>query len=98
MSKKPVPMDVSASPELLRLVQEIDDSGVGRVLIRDGVELAVITPIRREREGASQRGKKPRRDPKRVLNIIGIGASREPSDIAKHKDDYIAESILPRQR
>ncbi len=28
-----------------------------------------------------------------ILNIIGIGASDEPTDIAKHKREYLAEAI-----
>jgi uncharacterized protein len=38
-----------------------------------------------------------RRDPRRVLNIIGIGASAEPSDIQHNKDAYLADAIDPRQ-
>jgi hypothetical protein len=28
-----------------------------------------------------------------ILNIIGIGASDEPTNIAKHKREYLAEAI-----
>lgn len=39
-----------------------------------------------------------RRDPRRILNIIGIGASAEPSDIRNHKDTYLADAINPRHQ
>lgn len=32
-------------------------------------------------------------DPKRILNIIGIGASVEETNIAEFKDEHIADSI-----
>lgn len=32
-------------------------------------------------------------EPDSILNIIGIGASDEPTNIAKHKREYLAEAI-----
>jgi hypothetical protein len=32
-------------------------------------------------------------DPKRVLNLIGIGASADETNVAEFKDQYIADSI-----
>jgi hypothetical protein len=37
-------------------------------------------------------------EPDAILGIIGIGASAEPTDIARYKDQYIADAIDPRPR
>lgn len=34
-------------------------------------------------------------EPDSILNIIGIGASEEPGDVARNKYDYLAEAYLP---
>ncbi len=39
------PIDVSASPELLRLAEEVRSTGRPRVLRRDGEALAMIVPL-----------------------------------------------------
>lgn len=93
MSAKLIPLDISKSPELERLVEEMERSGVGRVLVREGEEVAVLTTT--STSGRAKRHRTPK-DPRRVLDIIGRGASSEPSDIAHHKDEYIADSIRPR--
>lgn len=33
-----------------------------------------------------------------LFSLAGAGSSAEPTDIAKHKDDYIADAILGEQR
>ena len=35
--------------------------------------------------------------PERVLNIIGLGASADGSDIARLKDQYIADAVADRE-
>jgi excisionase family DNA binding protein len=32
-----------------------------------------------------------------LLNLIGIGSSAEPTDVAKHKDEYLAEAYEARR-
>lgn len=77
------------SPELLRLIEEIEQSGAAGVLVRGDEEVAVITPTHAATPSRSGRG---RRQPERILNIIGIGASGEPTDVAQHKDVYLADA------
>ena len=89
MSKEPVRIDVTDSPELLRLIEEIERSGTTGVLVRDDHEIAVVTPTH---TATSSRSGRSRRQPERILNIIGIGASGEPTDVAQHKDAYLAEA------
>jgi antitoxin (DNA-binding transcriptional repressor) of toxin-antitoxin stability system len=92
VSHELLPIDITLLPELSRLVDEIERTGVGRVLVRDGEEVALLTPARArsQRQSASKR---PRKDPARVLNIIGLGASGVPGSIARNKDEYIADAI-----
>ncbi|MGH2586376.1 MAG: hypothetical protein ACRDJE_15795 [Dehalococcoidia bacterium] len=82
-------MDVSASPELLRLAEEVQCSGHGRVLTRGDEPLVTVQPARQPR-------RRPRRtqpaEPDSLLKIIGIGESAEPIDIARHKREYLAEA------
>jgi hypothetical protein len=35
--------------------------------------------------------------PERVLNIIGLGASAHGSDVARLKDQYIADAVVDRE-
>ncbi len=46
MAKELKPIDVSGTPELLRLAQEVRDSGEPRLLRRAGEDLAILTPLR----------------------------------------------------
>jgi hypothetical protein len=81
-------MDVTRSPELLRLVEEIRQSGAGRVLTRDGEPLATIRPTRRSRRVHPAENATP----DSLLNILGIGESAEPMDLAGHEQTYLAEA------
>jgi len=88
------PVNVTTTPEVLRLAQEVARSGVPVMLRTDEEELAVLTPV----TPAQGRGRRQRIDPSirdSLLNIIGIGESAEPTDIAKHKHDYLAEAYEP---
>jgi hypothetical protein len=44
MTRPPVPLDVSAMPELARLAEEVRRSRQARVLRRDGEDIAVLAP------------------------------------------------------
>ncbi len=94
MSRELLSIDVTASPELLRLAEEVQRSGVGRVLRRGDHDIAVITPI--ERAGNQEESARPseaaRAEHDCILNIIGIGESAEPTDIAHHKREYLADA------
>ena len=99
MSKELIPVDISAFPHLLRLVEEIEETGIGRILVRDDQEIATVTPVQPHTTmpGDQNQQRKRHHDPERVLNIIGMGASTEPSDVASHKDAYLAEAFEHRQ-
>lgn len=50
MAKELKPVDVSRVPELLSIAEEVRASGVGRLLKRNGEELAILAPVTRTRK------------------------------------------------
>jgi hypothetical protein len=84
-------IDVSDIPDVLRLVQEVARSGVPVILARDGDELAILTPASKPKD-AARPGGDDADEADSLLNIIGIGESAEPTDIAKHKHEYLAQA------
>lgn len=84
-------MDVSQSPDLLRVVQEVQESGEECVLTRDDEELAVLTPLK----PAGMR--RPRKsglvgEDDSLWDIVGMGTSKGPGDISENKHRYLAEA------
>jgi hypothetical protein len=90
MSQERVLVDISSSPELLRLVEEIEQTGAEFVLVRGDEELALVTQLPM---ATTQATRSRSRQPERVLDIIGIGASDHGSDIANFKDQYITDAV-----
>lgn len=91
------PIDITESSELLDLAEEVRRSGVTRLLKRGDQDLALLTPL------APRQEMQPRRQPAgdtsdALLNIIGIGESAEPTDIAQHEGEYLAEAYTPAPR
>ena len=90
------PIDISTSQDLLRLVEEVIESGSSRVLVDGDDEIAVLTPLPASRRWSPRKHK--RLEPERILDIVGIGRSGTNSDIARFKHGYIADAVDPRQR
>jgi len=85
------PIDITDSPEVLRLAEEVRRSGVSRVLMRGGEEVAVLVPLMRS--GTAAKRRRPSGEARdAILNIIGIGESAEPTDIARHEREYLADA------
>jgi hypothetical protein len=90
MAQERLVLDISSSPELLRLVEEIEQTGAEFLLVRGDEELALVTQLPlAARQATRSRGHQP----ERVLDIIGIGAADHGSDIANFKDQYIGEAV-----
>ena len=100
MSAEPQPIDVTGSRELLDLAEEVQRSGVGRLLMRGEQELALLTPVgpRPSPGGRSHRQQSAGAERDAILNIVGIGASAEPTDVARHEREYLAEAYAPKPR
>lgn len=99
MSAEPQPIDISGSSELLTLAEEVRRSGIGRVLKRGAQELALVTPIVPPSQAAATTRRRSRQaTPDAILNIIGIGASAEPTDVARDEQHYLAEAYTAASR
>lgn len=88
MSNELISIDISSSPELSRLVDEVEQSGVGRLLKRGDESVAIVQPFRQR---GSRRRYRPEDDP--LLGIIGMLDDGPPTDIATFKDEYLADAI-----
>ena len=91
-----LPIDVTESGELLDLAEEVRRSGVGRLLVRGDEELALLTLVSSDRDARPRRPADEQCDA--LLNIIGIGESAEPTDIAHDEQEYLAEAYAPTHR
>lgn len=99
MSAEPQPIDISDSSELLTLAEDVRRSGIGRVLKRGAQELVLVMPIvPPSRTAAPTRRRSRHATPDAILNIIGIGASAEPTDVARDEQDYLAEAYTAASR
>ena len=97
MSTELQPIDITDSTELLALAEEVRRSGVARLLKRGEQDLALLTPLTpRQPARSPRRATIEERDA--LLNIIGIGASAEPTDIARDEQEYLAEAYAPARR
>lgn len=91
MSKDLISIDISSSPDLSRLADEVEKSGVGRLLKRGDEPVAIVQPIHGR---GSRRRYRPEDDP--LLDIIGMLDSGPPTDVATFKDQYLGDAIEQR--
>ena len=93
MSKTPTIIQIEPESELGRLLDSVAESDVLLEMEGDRFRVArldapaAVGPAHRRRRLA----------PERVLNIIGLGASAHGSDIARHKDEYVADAADRRE-
>ena len=93
MSSTVQSIDVSESPELLELAEDVRQSGVARLLMNGEQELALLAPVSQHKAKRRRTAKTEARDT--LLNIIGIGASGEPTNVARYEREYLAEAYAP---
>lgn len=77
--------------QLGTIFDESEAQGSARVLVeREGAVFSVQTARRRRAPGAA--GTSSQRTPAHysLLDLIGVGASAEPTDIGRYKHDYLA--------
>ena len=80
--------------DLLRSAEEVYQSGVGRLLRRGDLGLALLTPVNPSFPAPHypHRQAPSTDEPAATLNIIGIAESAEPTDVARHEPQYLAEA------
>jgi hypothetical protein len=89
----PKTVHVEAGSELGQLLDAAAEKDI--LLEMDGVRFLlnrVDAPT-----SASPPSRRRRLVPERVLNIIGLGASAHGSDVARLKDQYIADAAVDRE-
>jgi hypothetical protein len=88
----PKTVHVEAGSELGQLLDAAAEKDI--LLEMRGVRFR-LNRVDAKRPAGAPRGR--RLVPERVLNIIGIGASANGSDVARLKDQYIAEAAVDRE-
>src|SRR6266567_3991337 len=86
------PVNVTSTPELLRLAQEVARSGVPVMLKTDSEDLAVVSPALKK----SRRRGKPTSKDDPLWKIVGIADADAPADlpadISSNVDKYLADA------
>ena len=82
-------IDVSDIPELLRIAEEVHETGESRILKRDNEELAVVGPTKPVGRRRVASGVLTKDDP--LSKLVGSLTSEEPTDASK-KHEYLAQT------
>lgn len=94
MARELEPLDVTDTPEVRTLAEEVARTGVPRILKRDGADLAVVSPVPSGRGKRSLSQPSQSGSPNRWLeDLIGIGESSEPADVSGHVHAYVARAL-----
>jgi hypothetical protein len=88
MVAAPKTIHVQPKSELGRLLDEAAETEI--ILEKEGVRYRIVRVTTRRRP-TPRRHK--RLEPERIFNIFGIGSSAEGSNIARFKDEYIADAV-----
>jgi hypothetical protein len=92
MAKEMTPLDVTDTPDLLRLAEEVARTGVARVLRRDSEELAVIRPVSTSRGRSRTRPTREAPPNAWLEGLVGAAESAGPADISANIHAYVAEA------
>lgn len=95
MAKDLKPIDITHTPEVLRLAEEVAKSGIPRILRKDNEDVAVISPASSTPKRSQRRGRPTYKDDP-VWRIVGIADADAPedlpSDISSNVDKYLADA------
>ncbi len=89
MPAQPKTVQIEAASELGQLLEEAAETAI--IFESNGARYRVNRVDAPAPADGVPRSRK-RLEPERVLNIIGLGQSAEESDIARFKDQYLAEA------
>ena len=93
--KEPQRIDISSIPELLKLVQEVQQTNEPTILRQEGEDVAMLTPLKPVTK-RSVRGKPTTADDP-LWKLVGIGHSGK-GDVSENKHKYLAEAYLPHEQ
>ena len=89
------PVDVTSTPEVLRLAQEVARTRVPVMLKTDQEDLAVLTPAAKPKRRSSRAKPVTKDDP--LFSLIGIGRSRTEGGVSGNKHEALARAYRPKQ-
>jgi hypothetical protein len=88
------PVDVTTTPEVLHLAQEVARSGVPVMLKADQEDLAVLTPASKAKPRTGRARPVTEDDP--LFGLIGIGRSSTPGGMSDRKHEALARAYRPK--
>ncbi|HLZ10586.1 MAG TPA: hypothetical protein VKT80_18515 [Chloroflexota bacterium] len=93
MTKELKPIDISNSPEILRIVEEMRASNEPRVFRRDNEDVAILRPVKRAARRRVLRGRPTSADDP-LWNIVGMAAGPDDgvTDVSTNKLKYLADA------
>ena len=94
MAKEPKRIDISRSPELLKLAHEVRKTNEPAVLQQEREDLALLSPLRPKKR--SQTKAQPVTSEDALFRLIGIGKSGIPGGVSGKKHEYLARAYRPR--
>jgi hypothetical protein len=93
MAKEMQPIDITHTPDVLRLAEEVARSGIPRVLRKGGQDVAELRPVSPPR--ARRRGR-PTSEHDPLWRIVGIADADAPddlpTDISSNVDSHLADA------
>ena len=94
MAKELRSLDITHTPDILRLAEEVARSGVSFLLKRDDTDVAVLSPAP-STPGRASRGKPTSQDDP-LWSIVGMADADAPADlpldISSNVDAYLADA------
>lgn len=90
-------IDISNSPELLRIVEEARTSREPRVLRQDDEDVAILRPVKRLARKRIPRGR-PTTAEDPLWRLVGIGESEGSGDVSTNKHTYLGDAYADRHK
>src|SRR5687768_13468965 len=91
LNKEVKHIDISNTPELVRLVEEVQRSNQVTVLTKDGEEVLEVRPAKTSKKKRVKKGVLTKDDP--MWNIVGmLKDDGGPTDVSTNVDKYLAEA------
>jgi hypothetical protein len=94
MARERTHIDITDSPELLRVVEQVHAKQEPLVLQREGEDVAILTPTPPKRRAPSRARPVTRDDA--LFRLIGIGRSRVSGGVSGEKHEYLAKAYRHR--
>ena len=86
-SSKPRRIDIDQAPELARIADEVQATGMPAILARKGKDVALITPVRPPRRSAFRARPVTEDDP--LFQLIGKFSSGIPGGMSGRKHEFL---------